>query len=198
MGDSKFCVFGITGNIGSGKSYVSKLISQIGIPVFDCDSVAKQLYDTNDDLKQIITSRYGSDIYDCGRINKKKLSDIIFSDQRELEFIESSIHPIVKSECISWIDRMREYGHKYALVETAILFESDMYKIVNKTILVDADLDVRIKRAMLRDNATYESVLSRLNKQASHTDLRHKVDFVINNSGKVLILPQMLLIFQNV
>lgn len=193
-----FVSLGITGNIGSGKSYVARLISLFRIPVFDCDKEAKLLYTSSDELKTAMIDRYGSDIYDKkGCINRSMLSDIIFSNDEELLFINSTIHPIIERKCSCWMDEMYVLGYNRVLVECAIMFETNIHTLLDKIILVDAPLEVKIKRAMERDNSTYGSVLSRMEKQMDHKDLKSKSDFVINNSGKNLILPQISFILEN-
>ena len=198
MTDDKFTSIGITGNIGSGKSYVSKIISLFQIPVFDCDMEAKALYSDCNELKRIMVGRYGDDIYGKdGNIDKGKLSEIIFQNKDELTFINSIVHPMVEKKCIDWMYDMKSCGYSKVLVECAIMFETNIHRIVDKIILVDASDEIRIQRAMKRDGSTYEKVISRMQRQLSHEELKNKSDFLIDNSGENLLLPQITLILES-
>ena len=100
---------GITGGIGSGKSVVSKVLRLMGIPVYDCDSKAKELMRNDPDLRKSLIGIAGKDVYnDDGGINVKYLSSFLFSDKGNRALVDSVVHPCVKSDFLRWTDERDE------------------------------------------------------------------------------------------
>lgn len=184
---------GLTGGIGSGKSYVAKVFSAMGIPVYNSDLEAKKLYLRDDVRKQMILN-YGAEVYlKSGAINKKHLSNIIFNNQDALLKVNSIIHPLVKEHFNTWL-----YEHKqsdYIIKEAAILFESGAFKFMDKIIGVTAPIELRIKRVIKRDHTDKNTVLNKINKQLPDEELIEKCNYLIINDGRA-ILPQILKIHE--
>lgn len=191
-------IYGIAGGIGSGKSYVTNILTSMGFPCFNSDIEAKLLYLEQEDLIHIMKNRYGNDIYlydDEGRIsaiNSKKLSNIIFSNIKELGFINSEIHPRLREKFQLWLKERKEEGYKISFIESALIFNSGLKELINEIILVSADLEIRISRAINRDKCSREEILSRINKQKSQEEMTLLSDHIIYNDEKHLIIPQLL------
>ena len=179
---------GITGGIGSGKTFICRLFEALGIPVYNADEEAKQLMNTDVRIKQKLIEQFGEATYKDGLLDRAFLADIIFSDKKKLELVNGIVHPIVIQEAKDWAERQTT---RYSLKEAALLFESGSYKELDYTILVTAPMDIRIQRVIERDGATEQQVQERINKQLSDEEKLQLADFVIVNDGITPLLPQV-------
>ena len=180
---------GITGGIGSGKSTVCKVFSAIGIPVFDADSVAKQIMNTDPEIRDQLIHLFGTMVYMPDQtIDRKFLAGIVFNSTSLLTQLNSIVHPAVRKSFNLWC---RNQQSPYVLHEAAILFESGFYKLMDKTITVVANEDERIERVMKRDKITPELVKQRIQNQLSDAEKIKLADFVISNNENELIIPQI-------
>ena len=181
---------GITGGIGSGKSLVCDVFKLFGIPVYHADWEAKKLYDDNKELADAIVSLFGIRMRtDDGKINKKELAAIIFSDAKALQAVNQLVHPLVALHFDNWCQLNQ--SSPYIIKEAAILFESDAYLSMDKIITVTAPVDVRIQIAVLRDGASAGQIEERISKQSSDEYKVDRSDWVIVNNGKQLIIPMV-------
>ena len=145
---------GLTGGIGSGKTTICKIFGSLGIPIFNSDEYAKQLLKNNIQVIEKIKKTFGENIVNKNRINKKKISQIIFSNEKKLKIINDIIHPVVIQGFNQWCEKQTK---KYIIKESALLFESKTYKELDKIIWIEADENLRIKRVEKRDNRTRSS-----------------------------------------
>ncbi|MBS4058543.1 MAG: dephospho-CoA kinase [Bacteroidales bacterium] len=181
---------GITGNLGSGKSLVCSIFSALSVPVFNADSEAKALYH-DPHIKNEVISYFGKDVFcSTGDLNATILADKIFKDEQAMEFISGLIHPAVRDRFSQWC--LQHNQAPYVLYEAAIMIESGHYRMLDKLILVTAPLSLRIQRVMARDHATEASVCSRVDKQMPEADKIPFADFMVNNDGETLLIPQVL------
>lgn len=180
---------GITGNIGSGKSYVCKIFEKLGIPVFYSDDETKKLY-LIPSVKELIVNRFGQEVYfDDGTLNKKLLSYHLFKNEEAMKFIESVLYPALNQHFDQWCGQQTS---PYVLYESAILFEKNYEKFFDKIIFVSAPEDIRLQRVMLRDDCSEENVRSRMRLQLSENHKISKADYVIYNDGTKPVEPQVL------
>lgn len=179
---------GLTGGIGSGKSYVSQQFAKLGIPCYDCDSRAKSLNNTSQAIVSAITARYGSKSYINGQLNRPYIAQKIFSDKRELQWMNALVHPIVRADFIQW--RSQQTAN-IVLVESAILIDSGFDDVCDKIVVVDAPIDLRLERVMQRDSTTREQVLKRIGNQMDSKGLVARADYVIVNNGTADIASQV-------
>lgn len=183
---------GITGNIGSGKTTVSKLFELIGIPVFYADEAAKSLMTSDAELIAGVKQTFGEDSYLVdGGLNRKYIANIVFNDQEQLAKLNALVHPAVFRAFDNWAAAMPN-DVPYVLKEAAILFESSSYKHCDKNIVVTAPLDMRIQRVTKRDKITREEVLNREARQFTEEKKIQLADYVIKNDESELIIPQVL------
>lgn len=181
-------IVGITGGIGSGKSVVSRLLNMLGYPVYDSDSKAKRLNDTDEEVKRALTLAFGSDLYENGLLNRPKLASLIFQSDSNRQLVNAIIHPAVKRDFLRWAEAQ---DSDIVFLEAAILYESGFDAFMNKVVAVAAPEQVRIQRAMQRDNATEQQIVNRLRAQMSQDVLESKADFVVVNDGIQPLLPQI-------
>lgn len=167
----------ITGGIGAGKSYVSRIFERKGIPVYDSDSRTKALYDTDEALLASLCSIIGSDIVNEGVLDKALMASRIFSDKSLLEEVESVVFPSVIRDFMSWKSAF-DGKVPFVIMESAIfLMKPILAPVADKVLYVDAPLDVRVSRVMARDSVSADAVRTRIANQA---DLSGKADWVID------------------
>jgi dephospho-CoA kinase len=184
-------VVGITGGIGSGKTVVCKIFSNLGIPVYDADTAAKDLYDIHPDLAAKIRTDISEDAVDKnGKVNRKILSEIIFNDTVKLQLLNKMVHPLVKSDFDAW--KKKQAGHPYVIKEAAILFESGTDKGCDKIITVVAPAELRIGRIRERDRRSKQEIEQIMIRQMNDEEKMSKSDYVIVNDEKQMVLPQVL------
>lgn len=180
----------ISGGIGSGKSVVSRMVTVLGFDVYDCDSRAKALMDTDLYIKERIRKEIHPEcILTDNCINRKRLANIVFNDSAALDRLNQIVHSAVRDDIKKW-EGASDNGIKF--VETAILYQSGLDKMVDMVWEIDAPLDLRIERVMKRNSITREEVLSRIASQDAFTPsvLHHKVKQIIND-GILPLLPQI-------
>ncbi|WP_417427859.1 dephospho-CoA kinase [Halpernia sp.] len=173
-------LIGLTGGIGSGKSTVARFIEENGFSVYYSDIRAKELVNENEFLRNEIKSFLGDKAYDGNGIyDTKYVSGKVFSDAELLEKLNKTIHPAVKQDFENWILNQNQ---KIIFKETALLFELGIDTQCDKTLLVTAEDNTRIKRVMDRDGKTYREVETILEKQMPEKDKIKKADFIIYNN----------------
>jgi dephospho-CoA kinase len=182
---------GITGNIGSGKTTVSKIFEVLGIPVFYADDEAKNVMVKDTILMDAIKKTFGSESYfEDGTLNRKHIAAIVFNNDAELANLNAIVHPATFRAFDDWLPQ--HSNAPYVLKEAALLFESDSYKLCDKTVMVAAPLDMRVKRVILRDGLSEEEILKREAKQFTEEKKTALSDFVIKNDNVELVIPQVL------
>ena len=186
-------VVGITGGIGSGKSIVSMIFHQLGIPVYEADTEAKKLYDLPEVISEV-KSAFGSGYFNSGGLDKKKFAELVFNDAAALKKINSIIHPYVKKNFKEWKNKHKD--KPYVLKEAAILFESGTDKGCDKIIVVIAPESLRKQRVMQRDGRTEKQMEEIIRKQWTDEEKIKRSDFVIVNDETKLVLPQVLKIHE--
>lgn len=185
---------GLTGNIGSGKSLVSQTFEALGVPVFYADSEARKILNTNE-IVHLIRNTFGKDVVQANNeINRKKLASIVFNSTHDLTKLNDLIHPKLGESFINWTHEHQD--KPYVIQEAAILFESHFNHLMDQIITVSAPLEIRLKRVIARDNTHKEEVLARMKNQWPDGKKEELSDFVINNDGSEMLLPQILKIHQ--
>lgn len=141
---------GITGGIGSGKSVVASLLALSGIPVYIADEESKWLTNNSPVIREKLTALFGPEIYTNEGLNKKLLASHIFNNPEQLQQVNQIIHPEVNRHFSAWVERQTS---PLCAIESAILFESGFYKVVDISLMVYAPRELRIERALGRDSA---------------------------------------------
>ena len=166
---------GITGGIGSGKSYVCKRLAKHGIEVYDCDAAAKRLIRTSPGLQQQIIRLVGS-------LDKAAMSRFLLASESDQQAMNAIVHPAVFRD-------FEQSGMQW--MESAILFESGADTLVNKTVAVTAPQEVRIQRIIERDGITREKALQWVSCQWSQEEVKAHADYEIVNDGQADIDSQI-------
>ena len=185
---------GITGNIGSGKTTVSKVFELLGIPVFYADDQAKSVMVTDAELIRGIKQTFGAEAYfNDGALNRKHIASIVFNNDAELKKLNALVHPAVFRAFDNWVELQ---SAPYVLKEAAILFESGSDKDCDRTLMVAAPLELRLQRILQRDNITRAEAESRNARQFSDEKKIALADDLIHNDDTQLVIPQVLALHQ--
>ena len=182
-------VVGLTGGIGSGKSTVSRLLEVMKIPVYIADSESKRLTETSQVIREKLTEKFGKDLYINGKLNKTLLASLIFGNEKNRNFVNSIIHPVVRNDFEQWKKQNSQYP--VAVIETAILFETGYFKFVDISVTVAAPEDLRIRRVENREGWTRAGILSRMQSQFTEEEKVRRSDYVIYNDDKQALIPQV-------
>lgn len=187
-------IVGLTGGIGSGKSMIAKLFAMFGAKVFNSDECAKQLY-FNPAIKKEVVDLLGRDAYlNEQTLNKKVIAEKIFSNTKTLQQLNEIIHPAVANEFRKFVE---SHPNCIIIKESALLFETGLYKQLDKTILVTSPLELRVNRVMQRDQLNETEVLNKIKSQLNEEEKLKLTDIVIENNEKDLVIPQCLSVYQN-
>jgi dephospho-CoA kinase len=158
----------ITGGIGTGKSVVSEILRTMGYPVYDCDSRAKHLMDSDENIKNEIAAQICRDAIDSeGHIDRRRLSEVVFADAEMLRRLNAIVHGAVRNDFIAWTEAT---DADMVWVETAILYESGFDRLVNAIWEVTAPEHLRIRRVMRRNALTADQVRARIRAQHRPTE----------------------------
>ena len=180
---------GLTGGIGVGKTYVSKVFQQMGIPVFNADLEAKNCMAEDKGLMQKVKTSFGEAVYDNEVLQKEKLAKIVFNNRQRLAELNALVHPLVKQKFEDWCVKQTA---ELVIKEAAILFESDAHLGLDAVICISATEKVRIERVQERDGSSVAEIKSRIDKQMPQSKKEELADFVIVNDGEKLLLPQLI------
>lgn len=180
---------GITGGIGSGKSYIADLIKKQGLPVFNCDDAAKYIMANDDEIKARLKELIGEEIYtDGGNLNKQMMSDFIYLNEDNRKKINEIVHPAVREQYMRWLSV--QYT-SVVFMESAILFESGFSDLVDKVIHVFASDEVRLHRLIKRDGLTRMQAYERMQAQMSEAVKMKFADYCILNNGNMNVAKQL-------
>ncbi len=183
---------GITGGIGCGKSTVTELFSKKGIKVVDADVIAREVVQPDTEALAAITVKFGDQILLAnGHLNRAKLRTIIFDNSADKLWLESLLHPIIRSRISSQLHSSKTTAFcsaaspHYALLSSPLLLETDQHTMTDCIIVIDIDPETQINRSMLRDNNSREQIERIIRSQIPRAERREKADIIIDNSGTI-------------
>ena len=159
------------------------------MPVYHADAEAKRMLEDPVIIGEV-TALFGDGVLAEGQIDRKKLATIVFNDKIALDKLNGIVHPYVHKDLERWIGRQE--GQPYILQEAAILFESGFNAFFDKIIVVTCPVDVAITRVMKRDKAGESDVRARMANQLPEQKKADMADYLVNNDGAELVIPQVL------
>jgi len=165
---------GITGGIGTGKSYVCQRLRVRGIEVYDCDQAAKRLINTSASIRRQLTELIGEQAYVGGKLNKPAVAQFLLKSAVNAHAIDAIVHPAVFHD-------FEQSGMLW--MESAILFESGICRLVDYVVAVSAPEEVRVRRVMQRDGISREKVLQWMGRQLPQEEVCRRADRIIFNDG---------------
>jgi dephospho-CoA kinase len=176
---------GITGGIGSGKSLVAEILKSKGVEIFSADEIANDLTENNEEVREKIIQAFGKGSYHgtTKTLDRSYIARIVFSNQKKLRTLNSIVHPAV----IQAIEQKcreveRNASVPYIGIEAALVFESGLDKILDYTLGVVSDDEVRIERVKKRNDLTEQEIQRRINSQLPTDQLIEKADFILYNN----------------
>jgi len=181
---------GVTGGIGSGKSIICNVFHQLGIPVYQADIEARRLMGKTASIRNGLLRYFGGAVFQDGQVNRRYLADRIFSDPDARTFVNSLVHPVVRSDFAAWVQTRS--GTSYVIEEAALLFETGAWREFDYNILIEAAVETRIQRITRRDGIAREDVLARMASQMDPVKARELSDFIIRNDVNDFVIPQVL------
>jgi dephospho-CoA kinase len=181
---------GLTGGIGSGKSYIAAMFEALGVPVYEADIEAKRLMRTQTDLINGIRGLFGDAAYSGDELNTACIADSVFRDKQKLAALNALVHPAVHRDFSAWSEQ--QVSADYVIEAAALLFESGGHRQLDYVVFVRADRDLRIDRVMRRDGTGREDVEARISNQMPDPLKEQQADYIIDNNGERMILPQVI------
>jgi dephospho-CoA kinase len=187
-------IVSLTGGIGSGKTTIAKLFETMGCVVYNSDERAKELYN-NPEVKKQVIELLGVNAYsEDNKLNKNFVSDIIFNEKDKLEKLNAIIHPALALDFENFVKQQN--SESIIIKESALIFETELYKKFTTIILVIAPLEQKIKRVMSRNLISKEEVDKRMQAQWTDEQKLPLANYVISNSETDALIPQVLSVIQ--
>lgn len=184
---------GITGGIGSGKSYVCRLLAEQGYRIYEADARAKALMVTDPELMTGIRALFGPEAYlPDGALNRALIGQQVFGDPARLQALNALVHPATARDFQAWVaGTPADYPYSLLFKEAAILYESGADRDADGVITVYAPVALRLSRAMARDGVEAAAVRDRMARQWPERARLARADFVIYNDGTHALEPQV-------
>lgn len=181
---------GITGGIGAGKSIITKIFSILGVPVYDADTEAKKLYETDKALLSAIKQEFGASVFAAsGALDRAALAGAVFNKPERLAKLNGLVHPRVANHFAQWVSRQRA---PYVLKEAALLFESGSAKGLDIVIVITAPEALRLRRVLARDTRTEQQIRDIMARQMPESEKVAQADFLIANDETGMVVPRVL------
>lgn len=193
---NKNYLVGLTGGIGSGKSTITGAFKRLGVKVVDADQAARAVVEPESEtLKTIIDHFKGETLLVDGQLNRSALRDIIFNNPEHKAWLEGLLHPLING----WISQQLEQPttSPYVILESPLLFETNQYKMINTSLLVDVTPELQIARASQRDRVNKSQIQAIIDTQMSRQQKVELADFIFDNSLAIDSIEKRVIDFHN-
>jgi dephospho-CoA kinase len=189
-------VIGLTGNFGTGKTTVSKILSNLGATVVNTDAIGHNVLENDPDVFKQLVSAFGEGILDnTGKIDRRKLGEKAFSSRQGTELLNDIMHALLKQKILDSIQKCREDGVDIMVLESALLPRDEWSPVINEFWVTTLAQDVIVKRMKKQRNYSENEVLDRIKRQISPEDMVKQADIIIDTgctidelNGKVTLL----------
>lgn len=172
---------GLTGGIGSGKSTVARIFSELNVPVLDADEIAHRLVEKGQPALAQIRQEFGTAILNPdGSLNRKNLRELVFSDLEQKQKLESILHPLIYKTLQAELEQLIA---PYCIISIPLLFETGMAHLVDRILVIDCPVETQIERVKTRDKLTVARIQSIIDNQVSRAFRKAKADDLIDNSN---------------
>lgn len=183
---------GLTGGIGSGKSAVSQIFSDLDVPVIDTDELSRELVKKGSPLLREIEDYFGKNIIlNSGELDRKQLRQIVFRDKKKKQWLEKLLHPEIKRLLL---ERLKMFSDTYAIVVVPLLLENDNYNFIDRVLVVDCSESLQLNRAIARDQSSSEEIKKIIDSQMPRAKRLALADDIIVNEGPVESLKEKVLV----
>ncbi len=174
---------GLTGGIGSGKSTACEIFSEFGVPVIDADIIAHNLVKPGMPVLQAIINEFGEGIVTKdGSLDRKKLRDLIFTNETDRKKLENILHPAIYNEIAHETAGLLS---KYCIIALPLLLETGASKIIDRILVIDSPRELQLSRASIRDNVSKSDIETIMHSQISPDDRLAVADDIVNNDGDI-------------
>ncbi|OUM97743.1 MAG: dephospho-CoA kinase [Firmicutes bacterium ZCTH02-B6] len=182
VNDHRGLVIGLTGGIASGKSTVAAMFGELGAVVVSADAIAREVVEPGQPALEQIRSAFGPEVFLAdGRLNRRRLGEIVFADPDRRRQLEAILHPLIRARMRERIEQAVRNGHT-VVAEIPLLFESQASRaMVDVTVVVYADPQQQMARLMARDGLTKDQAEARLRAQLPLEEKARMADYVIDN-----------------
>lgn len=188
-------LIGLTGGIGSGKTTVANLFAELGIELVDADIVARDVVAIGTSGLNQIAAHFGKQILNQDNsLDRAALREIIFSEPKERLWINDLLHPMIRIEMLK---QLAATSSPYTILVAPLLFENELDRLVNRTVLIDISPEQQGKRTVRRDGVTHEQVEKIISSQAPRAEKLLKADDVIDNHGEISALKSKVIALHN-
>lgn len=171
--------------MASGKSTVAKMFAELGVPVWNADAAAHEIYRRHPELREALADRWGSEVLAGADVDRTAIARIVFAAPAELDWLNGQVHPMVRTDFEAWLITVADVP--YIVREAAILFESGADQDCDEVVTVSAPEADRIARAVNRDALTSDQIRSRLTRQLTDLERERRADFVVTNDDSTTL-----------
>lgn len=185
-------IIGLTGGIGTGKTEVCRIFSQLGVRIINADQIANKMTSSHPQIVEEIKARFGEHMYTPeGLLNRKKMGQLVFSNEGALRDLNHIVHPHLIHEIQADIQRFREQtdnsktGNRLLIVEAALIYEIGLEKEFDLVIVVSSPIDLIVERLTKRDGIPQNEISNRINSQLDQSIKEHRADIIINNNSNI-------------
>lgn len=184
-------IVGLTGGIATGKTTVSNILRQAGIPVIDADQVARQVQaPASVGLTRIVKLFGPKVLLPTGELNRPALATIVFNDKEALNKLNEILQPLIYDAIFSQANTLKKQGISLVVLDIPLLFEQHYDKDCDYVVVVYTDPQTQLKRLMARDNYSEEDAQARIDAQMPLSEKEAQADFKINNNGDQAMLQK--------
>lgn len=177
-------VLGLTGNIGCGKSSLSKIFrEEFDIDIIDADIISRNIYKDKNLLSKVFDEFGDSIKNNDGSLNRKELGNIVFNDDLKLIALNNITHPAIKEKILESIKIIENQNKSIVVIDAALLVEGNYLNILDKLLVVCCDEEIQIQRIIKRDSCSKNDAISRIKSQLSQKEKMSYADYIIDNSG---------------
>jgi len=175
---------GVTGGIGSGKTEACRIFESFGLRVLYADTIARNLIDTDEQIRRSVRRLFGDGIYLDSGLDRKEVAKRIFADEDLQKKLNAIVHPVVLNAIDGELRSARGRGEEHiVMVEAALMFESGADRMLDYTVLIDAEQEHRVSRVVQRDHSNRTEVMQRIKAQLPVSEKARRADFIIQNNG---------------
>lgn len=179
---------GLTGGIGCGKTTISRLFSDLGVPIIDADDISRHLTQANQIALQQIEQTFGKDILlENGELNRVALKAHVFQNSFAKKQLEAILHPLIFAEISQ---KILQLSNAYCIISIPLLFETNAQYLVNRILVIDCDLPTQIARIKKRDNLSTKQIQAIIDSQVSSEFRKAHADDLLNNTKQPEVLAK--------
>jgi len=173
---------GLTGGIGSGKSTVSDLFSNLGVPIIDTDLISHRLLEPDQSGYEKVVTHFGDKLLGKDRqIDRRQLRRVVFNDEAEKHWLEATLHPIIYQQTQQQIEQLK--ATDYVIVVIPLLFETDFRALLDRILVIDCCPETQIRRLTARDHIDLNLARLMLAQQWTNEARLERADDVIHNGS---------------